>query len=134
MPVGTGDAGSAIRTGAHAVSPRWLRTQPGPASATEVPSCKRQLVTTAQRQQRFRTPSACVSGDFYPRISRSSRNVDQPDHILANPLMSHEAERRPWSGEVWFAVTEHHRVQVDSILIDQAKFGEALRQARASHF
>jgi hypothetical protein len=31
-------------------------------------------------------------------------------------------------------VTKHDGVQVDSILIDQAKFGEALRQIRASNF
>jgi hypothetical protein len=31
-------------------------------------------------------------------------------------------------------VTQHDRVQVDSILIDQAKFGEAVRQVRASNF
>jgi hypothetical protein len=31
-------------------------------------------------------------------------------------------------------VTEHDGVQVDSILIDQAEFGEALRQVRASDF
>jgi len=45
--------------------------------------------------------------------------------------MSQKAERRPGSGEIWLAVTKHDGVQVDSILIDQAKFGEALRQARA---
>src|SRR5262245_51279010 len=48
--------------------------------------------------------------------------------------MSHKAERRPGSGEIWLAVTKHDGVQVDSILIDQAKFGEALRQAWASNF
>src|SRR5438876_992855 len=32
------------------------------------------------------------------------------------------------------AVTKHDGVQVDSILIDQPKFGEALRQVRASNF
>ena len=48
--------------------------------------------------------------------------------------MSHETERRPGSGEIVFAVTKHDEVQVDSILIDQAKFGEAARQARASNF
>ena len=48
--------------------------------------------------------------------------------------MSHEAERRQGPGEVWLAVTEHDGVQVDSIFIDQAKFGEALRQVRASNF
>src|ERR687889_450095 len=68
------------------------------------------------------------------RVARLSRNVGQPDHILANPVMSHKAERRPGSGEIWFAVTKHDGVQVDSILIDQAKFGEALRQDRASNF
>src|SRR5512143_991894 len=68
------------------------------------------------------------------RVARSSRNVSQPDHILANSIMCHKAERRPGSGEIWLAVTEHDGVQVDSILIDQAKFSEALRQARASNF
>src|SRR6478609_9657040 len=48
--------------------------------------------------------------------------------------MSYQAERGPGAGEVWLAVTKHDGVQVDSILIDQAKFGEALRQARASNF
>src|SRR6187397_1804313 len=54
--------------------------------------------------------------------------------MLANPIVSHKAERRPGSGEIWLAVTKHDGVQVDSILIDQAKFGEALRQVRASNF
>src|SRR5262245_59824146 len=48
--------------------------------------------------------------------------------------MSHKAEPRPGSGEIWLAVTKHDGMQVDSILIDQAKFGEALRQVRASNF
>ena len=60
-------------------------------------------------------------------IARLSRNVGQPDHILANPVISHKPERRPGSGEIWFAMTKHDGVQVDSILIEQAKFGEALR-------
>src|SRR6516164_1094193 len=68
------------------------------------------------------------------RVARLSRNVSQPDHILANSIISHKAERRPGSGEIWLAVTEHDGVQVDSILIDQAKFSEALRQVRASNF
>ena len=54
------------------------------------------------------------------RVARLSRNVGQPDHILANPAISHKAERRPGSGEIWFAVPKHDGVQVDSILIDQA--------------
>jgi len=71
---------------------------------------------------------------FFQTVVRLSRNVGQPDHILTNPIVSHQAERRSGSGEIWLAVTKHDGVQVDSILIDQAKFGEALRQARASNF
>ena len=63
-----------------------------------------------------------------------SRNVRQPDHVLANPLMSDQAERRPGPGEIWLSVTKHDGVQVDSVLIDQAKFGQALRQVRAGNF
>jgi hypothetical protein len=48
--------------------------------------------------------------------------------------MSHKAERRPGSGEIWLAVTKHDGVQVDSIVIDQAKFGQALGQVRAGNF
>ena len=65
---------------------------------------------------------------------RSSRNVGQPDHILGNPIISHQTKRRPRSGEIRRAVTKHDGVQVDAILIDQAEFGKAVRQARASHF
>ena len=48
--------------------------------------------------------------------------------------MSHEAEPRPGSGEIWLAMTKHDGMQVDSILIDQAKSGEAARQIRAGNF
>src|SRR5256885_15179313 len=48
--------------------------------------------------------------------------------------MSHKAQRRSGSGEIGLAVTKHDGVQVDAILIDQAKFGEAVRQVRASNF
>ena len=71
-----------------------------------------------------RADSAAIS---IRRVTRLSRNVGQPDHILADPVMSHKAERRPGPGEIWFAATKHDGVQVDSILIDQAKFGQALR-------
>src|SRR5688572_30466820 len=37
------------------------------------------------------------------RVARSGRNVGQPDHILANPIMSHKAEPRPGSSEIWLA-------------------------------
>src|SRR5687768_3452378 len=66
------------------------------------------------------------------RVARLARNVGQPEHILVDPIMSDKAERRPGSGEIWRSVTKHDRVQVNSILIDQAKLGEASRQLRAS--
>ena len=66
------------------------------------------------------------------RVARLSRNVGQPDHILANPIMSHKAERRPGPGKIWLAMTKHDGMQVDSILIDQAKFGEALAGGKAA--
>src|SRR5574341_2613239 len=80
------------------------------------------------------TPNQTSAAISIRLVARLSRNVGQPDHILANPITSHKAERRPGSGEIWLAVTEHDGVQVDSILVDQAKIGEALRQVRASNF
>src|ERR687891_796339 len=68
------------------------------------------------------------------RVASLSRNVGQPDHILANPIISHKAERRPGPSEIWLAVTKHDGVQVDSILVDEAKLGKALRQVGASNF
>ena len=48
--------------------------------------------------------------------------------------MSHEAEPRSGPAEIGLAATKHDRVQIDSILVDQAKLGQALRQVRASNF
>jgi hypothetical protein len=45
-----------------------------------------------------------LGGDFHPASTRLSRNVGQPDHI-ANPIISHKAERRPGPGEIWLADT-----------------------------
>jgi pimeloyl-ACP methyl ester carboxylesterase len=86
---------------------------------------------TPASQLRKSSSAAAIS---IRRVARLSRNVGQPDHILANPIVSHKAERRPGPGEIWLAVTEHDGVQVDSILIDQAKFGQAVRQVGASNF
>ena len=68
------------------------------------------------------------------RATSSRRNVDQPDHILANPVIGHEAEAWPRAGEIGRAMTKHDGMQVDSIFIDQAEFGQAVRQGRAGHF
>src|SRR5512142_3361225 len=93
------------------------------------------LVTEADRSRRLEPiqtgTSAAIS---MRRVARSGGNVGQPDHILGNPIMSHQAEPRPRSGEIWLAVTQHDGVQVDSILIDQAQFGEAPRQVGAGNF
>jgi hypothetical protein len=57
------------------------------------------------------------------RVPRLSRNIGQSDHSLVDPVISHKAEWRPGAGKVWLAVTKDDGMQVDSILIDQAKFG-----------
>jgi hypothetical protein len=49
-------------------------------------------------------------------------------------IRSSATRARPGPGEIWLAVTKHDGVQLDSLLIDQAKFGQALRQVRASNF
>ena len=48
--------------------------------------------------------------------------------------MSQKAQRRPGPGEISLAVTKHDGVQVDSVLIDQAKCGQAVRQVRTGNF
>jgi hypothetical protein len=57
------------------------------------------------------------------RVAKLGRNIGQPDHSLVNPVTSYKAERRPGSSEIWLAVTKDDGMQVDSIFIDQAKFG-----------
>jgi hypothetical protein len=64
--------------------------------------------------------SAAIS---FLRVARLSRDIGQPEHSLVNTIICYKAERRPGSGEIWLAVTKHDGMQVDSILIDQAKFG-----------
>src|SRR5262245_45713764 len=59
------------------------------------------------------------------RIARLSRNVRQPDHHLANYIAGHKAKRRSGAGEEWRATTKHDRVEIQSILIDKTKVGQA---------
>src|SRR5262245_49758065 len=99
---------------------KHLRKQPPGLSHRALQGCCQH---PCQVSEHYQLASAAIS---IRRVARLSRNVGQPDHILTNPVMSHQAERRPRSGEIWFAVTKDDWVQVDSILIDQAKFGEAL--------
>ena len=61
-------------------------------------------------------------------VALSSRNIGQPDHILANETAAHETERRPGPGEEWLAATKHDGVEVESIFIDETKVGQASRE------
>jgi hypothetical protein len=56
---------------------------------------------------------------------RLVRNVRQPNHILANSFAVHKTERRPGADEEWLPMTEHDGMEVESILINQTKIGEA---------
>src|SRR5271169_6107903 len=51
------------------------------------------------------------------RVARLSGNVRQPNHVLANEIAGHKAERRPRAGEEWLAATKYDGVAVKSILI-----------------
>src|SRR5580698_6382529 len=59
------------------------------------------------------------------RVARLSRNVRQPDHIPANAVAGHKAEPRPGAGEERLAMTKHDGMDVESILINQTKVGQA---------
>jgi len=57
----------------------------------------------------FRLPS----DPWLTRLGAASgRNVGQPDHVVANPVMRHKAERRPGAAELPLAVAENDGVQV----------------------
>jgi hypothetical protein len=65
---------------------------------------------------------------FVGRIARLSRNVGQPNRVLAESIADHEAERRPGAREERLAMTKHMGAEVESILIDKTKVGQASRQ------
>src|ERR1700734_1459258 len=48
------------------------------------------------------------------RVARLSGNVRQPNHVLANEIAGHKAERRPRAGEEWLAATKYDGVEVKS--------------------
>jgi hypothetical protein len=90
-------------------------------SAGSDPACgiqagMRGFVTTA-------TGAGGASAHSVGRVARLGRNVGQPDHVLANQIAGHKAERRPGAGEEWFAATKHDGVEVESILINKTKVG-----------
>src|SRR6185437_12722772 len=69
-----------------------------------------------------------------PLPATSGRRVRQPQHVVANSIMTHEPEPRTGSGEIRRAVTEHDGVQVDPILVDQPESSERVRQVRPGNF
>ena len=75
-----------------------------------------------------------ASTQFVGRAARSSGNVGQPDHVLANHIAGHKAERRPGAGEEWLAATKHDGVEVELILINNTKVGQASCQVRSANF
>ena len=52
------------------------------------------------------------------RVARLSGDVRQPNHVLANEIAGHKAERRPGAGEEWRAATKHEGAEIESILIN----------------
>ena len=58
----------------------------------------------------------------------SSRDVRQPDRILADGIGSDKSERWPGTGEIRLAATKHKRAEVETILVDETEVGEAPRE------
>jgi hypothetical protein len=68
------------------------------------------------------------------QVARSSGNVRQPDHVLANLIAGHKAERRSGAGEEGLAATKYDGMEVQPILIDETKVGQASRQVWSGNF
>ena len=75
----------------------------------------------AARNERLCGPDAPAKS--VGRVARLSGNVRQPNHVLANEIAGHKAERRPRAGEEWLAATKYDGVEVKSILINKTKVG-----------
>ena len=79
------------------------------------------------------TPAGLTSGTAEPE-PRSSGNVRQPNHARVDWIAGHKAERRPGPGEEGLATTKHNGAEVESVLVDKAKSGQASCQFRAGDF
>jgi hypothetical protein len=64
-----------------------------------------------------------ASAQSVEQVARLSRNVRQPNRVLANGIGGNKAERRPRAGKEWLAATKHDGVEVESILINKTKVG-----------
>src|SRR5262245_36510257 len=61
-------------------------------------------------------------------VAQLGRNVRQPNCVLANWIAAHKAEWRPGAGEEGLASTQHDGVEIEAILINKTKVGQASRQ------
>ena len=73
------------------------------------------------------------SAQFVGRVARLSRNVRQPDYIPAHAVAGHKAEPRPGADEQRLAMTKDDGMEVESILINQTKVGQAPCQVRSGY-
>src|SRR6202043_321569 len=108
-----------------------LRDPRGRCSPETGCPCGRSWLQWAITRRRLSAQSGPdASAQSVERVARLSRNVRQPNHVLANEIAGHKAERRPGAGEEWLAATKYDGVEVKSILINKTHFGW-LRHAAA---
>jgi hypothetical protein len=67
------------------------------------------------------------------RGTRLSRNGRQPNHVVADEIAGHKAERRPATHEEWLAATKHDEVEGDPMLIDETKVAQGSHQVRSAN-
>ena len=68
-----------------------------------------------------------------PACRGLSRNVCQPDRVLADGIGGNQAQPRSRAGKERLAATQHLGVQVQAILVDEAEVGQAPRQFRSGN-
>jgi len=73
------------------------------------------------------------SGRLARSASRSGRDVRQPNRVLSDGIGGNKAERRSRTGEERLAATKHDGAEVESILINKTKLGQASRQVRSAN-
>ena len=98
-------------------------TQPADAARMRLYWTLNVSVETKWRRQRLTQSGPDASAQSVGRVARLSGNVRQPNHVLANEIAGHKAERRPRAGEEWLAATKYDGVEVKSILINKTKVG-----------
>ena len=79
-------------------------------------------LTTGNTHKRIPRLQAVVS-KFKRKRHRSCGNVRQSNHVFANEIAGHKAERRPGTGEERVAAAKHDGAEVESILVNKTKVG-----------